>query len=292
MVVPSTEPFSRIFVSQRLRLHYVDWGNETALPLVLLHGGQDHCRSWDWVAERLRHDWHVIAPDLRGHGDSQWTDSAGYTMAGFIYDLAELIRQQSLTPVTIVAHSLGGAIASRYAGIFPDRIRKLVAVEASSPRMELLQAKTPLDRRLRDWIEKQRTFADRPPRYYRSIEDAFLRMRDANPRLSAEHALHLTKHGVRQNEDGTYTWKFDGAIRAMLPYDIGIDDVRLLWSRVTCPSLFVCGGESRMSDPDQGDRAVHLRDAEVVTIKGAGHWVHHDRLEDFVRVVLPFLVRP
>ena len=69
----SAGPTSRVYFSQRLRLHYVDWGNGGKPPLILLHGGQDHCRNWDWVAQRLRHEWHIIAPDLRGHGDSQWS---------------------------------------------------------------------------------------------------------------------------------------------------------------------------------------------------------------------------
>ena len=60
-------PEARFFVSQRLRLHYADWGNPAAPPLILLHGGRDHCRSWDWTAQALRNDWHIIAPDLRGH---------------------------------------------------------------------------------------------------------------------------------------------------------------------------------------------------------------------------------
>jgi pimeloyl-ACP methyl ester carboxylesterase len=66
-------PTSNTFISQRLRLHYVDWGNPDAPPLILQHGGRDHCRSWDWVAEELCKDWHVICPDLRGHGDSAWS---------------------------------------------------------------------------------------------------------------------------------------------------------------------------------------------------------------------------
>src|SRR5580692_10121089 len=65
-------PTSQSFISQRLRLNYVDWGNPDAPPLVLVHGGRDHCRNWDWVAEDLRRDYHVIAPDLRGHGGSTW----------------------------------------------------------------------------------------------------------------------------------------------------------------------------------------------------------------------------
>ncbi len=73
-------PVSRIYFSQRLRMHYVDWGNEQAPPLILLHGGRDHCRSWDWVAATLRSDFHVIAPDLRGHGNSEWSASGHYPM--------------------------------------------------------------------------------------------------------------------------------------------------------------------------------------------------------------------
>ena len=61
-------PTSHSYLSQRLRLHYVDWGNEDAPPMLLVHGGQDHCRNWDWVARDLRQDYHVLAPDLRGHG--------------------------------------------------------------------------------------------------------------------------------------------------------------------------------------------------------------------------------
>src|ERR1700758_5657853 len=74
----SSGPTSRIYFSQRLRLHYVDWGNPAAPPLILLHGGRDHCRNWDWVAAACRDDYHVIAPDLRGHGDSAWSASRHY----------------------------------------------------------------------------------------------------------------------------------------------------------------------------------------------------------------------
>src|SRR5205085_2757862 len=82
-------PTSRIYFSQRLRLHYVDWGNPTAPPLLLVHGGRDHCRNWDWVASALRRDWHVLAPDLRGHGDSQWPPDGNYSTAA---DALERVR--------------------------------------------------------------------------------------------------------------------------------------------------------------------------------------------------------
>ena len=131
-------PTSRHFISQRLRLHYVDWGNPDAPPLLLVHGGRDHCRNWDWVAQALRSDWHIICPDLRGHGDSQWSPDGNYSMSAYIYDLAQLIHQQSLAPVTIVAHSLGGNICLRYAGIYPEKVRKLVAIEGLGPSPKVI----------------------------------------------------------------------------------------------------------------------------------------------------------
>ena len=126
-------PTSRHYISQRLRLHYVDWGNPEAPPLLLVHGGRDHCRNWDWVAQALRRDWHIICPDLRGHGDSNWSPDGNYSMSAFIYDLDQLVHQQKLAPVTIVAHSLGGNISLRYTGIYPDKVRKLVAIEGLGP---------------------------------------------------------------------------------------------------------------------------------------------------------------
>ena len=126
-------PTSHSYISQRLRLHYFDWGNPDAPPLVLVHGGRDHARNWDWVAGRLRDRWHIITPDLRGHGDSQWSQDGNYGMTGYIYDLAQLVHQRGLAPVTLIGHSLGGNIATRYAGIYPDKVQSLVSIEGLGP---------------------------------------------------------------------------------------------------------------------------------------------------------------
>jgi len=284
-------PTSRIFYSQRLRLHYVDWGNAGAPPLLLVHGGRDHCRNWDWVARRLRKDWHVIAPDLRGHGDSEWSKSANYSMAGYVYDLAQLIHQLKLAPVTIVGHSLGGAITIRYAGIYPEHVKRLVAIEGlgRSPKSQADTATKSMAEKMREWIDSQRTAAGRLPRRYKSVEDAFARMQEQNKHLSAEQARHLTEHGVSQNEDGTFTWKFDNFVRVWLPYDMPQADIEALWRNVACPSLLVYGKESWASDPRTDGRIAHFKNAQVVSLARAGHWVHHDRLETFMTLVEPFL---
>ncbi len=283
-------PTSRIYFSQRLRLHYVDWGNVEAPPLLLVHGGRDHCRNWDWLAQELRRDWHIIAPDLRGHGDSQWSPDGSYTMAGYIYDLAQLIHQQRLAPVTIIAHSLGGNIALRYAGIYPKAVRKLVAIEGlgPSPKMQAERAKRTIAQRMQAWIDEQRALSGRMPRRYASLEDAFRRMEEENKHLSPEQARHLTQHGVNQNEDGTYSWKFDNYVRAFPPYDMTVNDQEQLWAAIACPTLLVYGKESWASNPEQDGRVKHFRQARVVSVDRAGHWVHHDRLDLFLAIVRDF----
>jgi len=286
-----TGPTSRIYFSQRLRLHYVDWGNPEAPPLLLLHGGRDHCRNWDWVAEALRGEWHVIAPDLRGHGDSAWSQAGNYTMASYVYDLAQLVHQQKLAPVTIVAHSLGGNISLRYAGIYPEQVRKLVAIEGlgPSPRRIAQHAGVDIAERMRNWVDEQRGLSGRLPRRYPSIEAALARMQAENAHLSPEQARHLTQHGVNQNEDGTYSWEFDNYVRVWQPYDMTNAEIELLWSRITCPTLLVYGAESWASNPAQDGRLRHFRNAEVVSVPGAGHWVHHDRLDVFLAELRRFL---
>jgi len=284
-------PTSHSFVSQRLKLRYVDWGNPGAPPLILLHGGRDHSRSWDWTAEALRTKWHVIAPDLRGHGDSEWSPDGDYGTLANLYDLAQLIHQQGLAPVTIVAHSFGGNIALRYAGTYPENVRKLVAIEGlgPSPRMLADRLAKPPGKRLRDWIEAKRASAGRTPRKYASIDEALQRMKEANAYLSDTQARHLTIHGVSQNEDGTYSWKFDPYMRIFPPFDMAQADIEQLWAAISCPTLLMYGEKSWASNPEQDGRARHFRNARVSLFQNAGHWLHHDQFDRFIGELRAFL---
>ena len=284
-------PTSHSYISQRLRLHYVDWGNPEAPPLVLVHGGRDHCRNWDWVAQDLRRDWHVIAPDLRGHGDSAFSPSGDYAMAAYVYDLAQLIHQQGLAPVRLVAHSLGGNIALRYAGVFPEAVERLVAIEGlgPSPAIEARRAQRGAAERIASWIDEERALAGRLPRRYASIEEALGRMQAENKHLSPAQARYLTVHGVSQNEDGSCSWKFDNYVRSIAPVDLTVDEMHQLWSRIACPTLLVYGRESWASNPAEDGRIGHFANARVVSFEGAGHWVHHDRLDAFLAEVRAFL---
>ncbi len=291
MPAPIPGPTSHAYFSMRLRLHYVDWGNPGKPPLLLVHGGRDHCRNWDWVAEALRDDWHVIAPDLRGHGDSEAMKGGLYGLSEYVYDIAQLVHQLELAPLAIVGHSLGGAISLRYAGIYPENVTKLVAIEGLGPSPQRIaeRAAVPPHERLARWIDDMRRLSGRVPRRYPTLEDALRRMQEENPHLSPEQARHLTVHGVNRNEDGTYSWKFDNYVRADRATGLDIEDTHALWNRIACPTLLIRGTESWASDPSVDGRARHFRNARVVNVEGAGHWVHHDRLDEFLRLLREFL---
>lgn len=284
-------PTSHSFISQRLKLHYADWGNDGAPPLLLVHGGRDHCRSWDWVAEKLADRYHVIAPDLRGHGDSAWAPDGNYEMGAFVYDLAQLIHQLDLAPVTIVAHSMGGNISLRYTGLYPENVRKLVAIEGLGPSPKVLakRAETPFAERFRKWIDDKRQAAGRQPRRYATLEDALARMAAENSYLTPEQARHLTIHGINRNEDGSWSWKFDNYLNVWPTVDLPQEDIQALWSAITCPTLLLYGADSWASNPEGDGRLEHFNTAKVIEFENAGHWLHHDQFDRFMSTLDEFL---
>jgi pimeloyl-ACP methyl ester carboxylesterase len=281
-------PTSHNFYSQRLELHYVDWGNPDKPLMILVHGGRDHCRNWDWVALELRKHYHVIAPDLRGHGDSDWAIGSGYSMIDYVVDLAQLVEALGNHPLTLIGHSLGGGIVLQYTGVFPKLVREVVSIEGLGPPPHMIRS-TPAHKRMANWVGEMQALARRKVREYPSIEAALARMREANPHLSVEQARHLTIHGVKRNENGTFSWKFDNYVHATSPYQFNLKDAEEIWARVECPTLLIRGDESWTGDWEKDGRTKVFRNARIVTVQKAGHWVHHDQLAESLGVIKSFL---
>jgi pimeloyl-ACP methyl ester carboxylesterase len=280
------QPESRFYWSQRLKLHYAVWGDEANPPLLLIHGNRDHARTWDAVAVKLKERFCVYAVDLRGHGDSAWAVGGQYSMPEFVLDVATLGAVLNRSPLTVVGHSLGGAVALNYAGIFPQHVSRVAAIEGLGPPA---REPTSGSQRMRKWIKDMQHFDTRKPRRYASLEDAVARMREENPHLTGEKARHLTIHGMRPNDDGTYSWKFDNYVRLHSPYEFNIAEAREIWNQIPCPVLLVRGSESWAADPEQDGKASAFHDYRNVLIRGAGHWVHHDQLDKFMQVLWRFL---
>jgi pimeloyl-ACP methyl ester carboxylesterase len=296
------EPVSHYYYSDRLKLQFWDWGQDRAAdgqplpPLLLVHGGLDHARNWDWVARSLREHFHVYAMDLRGHGNSAWAPGAMYSIPEHVLDIAtlvDLLTGEALGggPVHLIGHSLGGILTLLYAGLYPDRVRKVIAIEGLGlPASHRIHKPAP--ERLRHWIESVRKVEHREPRNYPNLNAAVMRMKEANPHLSDEVARHLTVHGTNWNANGSLSWKFDNYVHSLAPYGHGVDDQRAIYAGIACPVLLVWGRESWMPDPETEDRASAIRNRQLLKVDGAGHWVHHDRLEVFLAESKRFLLEP
>ncbi|HLJ90138.1 MAG TPA: alpha/beta hydrolase [Candidatus Angelobacter sp.] len=282
------EPISHFFYSDRLKLQFWDYGQNGKPSLVLVHGGLDHARNWDWVARSLRQHYHVYALDLRGHGNSAWAPGAMYSIPEHVLDLSALLDIVNDFPIRLVGHSLGGIIVLHYSGVYPDRVRKAVSIEGLGfPQNHRLHG--PPSQRMRNWIEAVRGLEKRTPKNYPNLETAMARMKEKNPRLSDEVAQHLTLHGTNWDSDGSLMWKFDNYLRAFAPYGHRIDDAAEVYGQITCPTLLFWGLESFAPVPDTDPRVLAMKNCRLIRVPKAGHWVHHDQLDLFLEETTSFL---
>lgn len=284
-------PVQRSYVSQRLALKYEDWGNADAPALVLLHGGRDQARSWDALAASLRTTWHVLAPHLRGHGDSAWSPDGDYEQGSYLCDFATFVQACVSGPVVILAHSLGANIALRYAAAYPERVKKLIAVEgmmATPQEMQLRHAPS-IAERLRQRVEDRQLASLRQPRTVATLDEAIAAMRAGNPRLSPALARHLATHNTRAAADGRLAWKFDPMIRRSKFNDMSPAEFEELLGAIDCSTLLVYGRQSGASIPSEDGRLGFFKQADVRVFEEAGHWVHHDQFDAFYACITEFL---
>jgi pimeloyl-ACP methyl ester carboxylesterase len=282
------EPVSHFFYSDRIKLQFWDWGNEGKPVVVLVHGSRDHARSWDWVARALRDDYHVYALDLRGHGNSAWAPGALYSIPEHILDLTVFADVINAYPIRIVSHSLGAITSMYYTGTFPEKVARLVTVEGAGVG-PLGSTPPPAPERMRKWIDRRRDLELHKQRTYPTLDDAVARMQEANPFLSAEVARHLTLHGTNWNAEGELIWKFDHYTRVIHPFGISLPEAQEILAQIECPTLLFWGRQSFARDPEVDPQAAAIRNKKIVKVDQAGHWLHHDQLDLFVRETKEFL---
>ena len=285
----------RFFRSGALRIHFRDWGNDAAPPIVIVHGLRDHSHSFDDLARGLLDRFHVLALDLRGHGDSETTPYYGF--GHFVLDLHNAVRALRLERPILIGHSMGGEVVATYCGAFPDVPACIVLIEGLGP------PPPDMDEEVRWTIEGfariDRALTGHPG--LKDLDAAYRRLRERNPRLPEGKAHELAVLGTRAREDGTLEWKFDAMLATMAvtgPFDLNY--VMALWRRITARTLIIHGqqsGEFWRSRPgaiylepdDLRRRLAAFRSKEFLEIAGAGHMVHFDRPRELLGAIRTFL---
>jgi pimeloyl-ACP methyl ester carboxylesterase len=277
------EPTQRYFESQRLRISYWDWGNEDAPPLVMVHGGKDHARAWDGIAEAFADTYHVVAMDLRGHGDSQWSVGGTYGLPDNALDVIRLIDEVG-KPARVLAHSYGGSVSLVAAGTFPEHFASLAVIEGTHSLNPADEAEMG-PRWLRQWGDRVRSFESSTPRVYPDLAAAEERVRGANPALPRDLSPHLTRWAARPVEGG-YIWKYDWWVNGRTSMEIRREELERFWAAVECPTLLLFARQSNSKQrPDAGK---HFRNARTAWIEDAGHWAHHEQPGAVIAELRPF----
>ena len=266
----------------RTTLRLWEWGDAARPPVVLVHGGWDHGRMFDGIAPEIAAlGFHVVALDLRGHGDSGRLGGSGACWLAWNLDLALLIGHLG-RPAGLVGHSMGGGQALSVAGAFPELVTWVVCIDGLGPSFEHT---APADHgaMVAQWLAGAEALRPAPPRTYASIEEMAARRRKVNVRLPEEWALHLALHGSRPWPGGGFVWKSDPAMRVGGPGPFGEGVLRAQHGLTQCPVLALTGSEPDQwsdltADAIAGRLAVMPR-ARHEVVPGAGHYVHIEQPE-------------
>ncbi|MBI2388521.1 MAG: alpha/beta hydrolase [Deltaproteobacteria bacterium] len=284
-------PTSRRVRGMGIELRVLEWPSgreeESRGDVVLLHGFMDAAWSWDLVAPALVHEgFRVIAPDLRGFGESDRVPAGGYYyFPDYIFDLAELVDALGLAKLALVGHSMGGNVATMYAGLYPDRIVKLALLEGLGPPSfghELI-----IERELA-WIEGVRRIHAKPEKAL-TYDEVVRRLSSNHPGVPDDVLRRRAEQLTRPLGDGTYGWAFDPLHRTRSPVAFSVDRWRAHARRVTAPVLCVGGGTTGFHPEDEQERVASFANVRTAEISDAGHMMHWTRPAEVARLLVEHL---
>ena len=273
------EPTDRFVTANGMRFHYLDWGDQSNPPMLLLHGFAQTCHAWDFIALSLSDRFRVIALDQRGHGDSDWAPNGDYSPETQQIDIHGVVEALDLNEFVMMGLSMGGVNSFTYVANHPERVRALVIVDAAPKN------KT-------DGTDNIRTFVQQEDELD-SIDDFVERVRKYNPRRAVEQIRGSIRHNLKQLPSGKWTWKYDKLLRSP-ERRIGRDPetVRRLWGYAESlkrPTLVVRGGASDVIAQDTAeDLRSRIPNCRLATVENAGHLVMGDNPVGFERAVTEF----
>jgi len=284
---------------RNLRYHVRVWGEPSPdkTPLVIVHGWMDVAASYQFVVDALSHDHYVIAPDWRGYGQTPSGGVDNFWFPDYLADLDFLLDHYApQTQVNLVGHSMGGNVAMLYAGVRPQRIRRLVNLEGFG-----MPATTPDEApgRYAHWMDdlKKLHRGEMALKAYDTVDGVARRLMKTNPRLGADKANWLAQHWARQDAQGKWAILGDPAHKVSHAQLYRLEEVQAIYARISMPVLMVEASSDSMGQWWKGkftlaehhERLQVVPQLEIVRVEDAGHMLHHDQPERLAELIERFL---
>jgi pimeloyl-ACP methyl ester carboxylesterase len=274
----------------RLRVHrFIDGAaTPSGLTLLLIHGYMDAGGTWDLVAPHLTRAGHtLLAPDLRGFGESDPVGAGGYYhFVDYVADIDALVRRTLSADARLgmVGHSMGGTVASLFAGSRPGRLERLALLEGLGPPS--MPAAVALDR-TRAWL-RNLEHLDRVARPLESMDEAVRRLTANHPRVARDVLSTRAKWLTRFDDEGRLVWAYDPLHRSTSPLPFQIEIFESFLAKIECPTLVVGGGPEGFHPEDEAERIAKIPDARTAELPSAGHMMHWTKPDDLGRLLVDF----
>jgi esterase len=263
----------RFIVVNGLRLHYLDWGSEKKPPFIMLHGISRVAHQFDHIAPSFAANYHVIAIDMRGHGDSAWSPEGAYVVEDYVKDLEAFVAKLDLRGLTLLGNSTGGRVVQVYAGLHPDRVARLIVEDVGPERTNDIASafSRQVQNEVNGWASEDELVA-------------FLKKSNAKtPDAILRSYAHFAS---KQRDDGRIVWKRDPDLaKGFVPTE--------LWrfvSQIKCPTIYILGGASRIVPPETQQKLKEtLPDIQIVVMPGLGHYPDQEATSEFMGIAQAFL---
>jgi esterase len=272
-VAQPVQPADKYLTVNGLRIHYLDWGNPDKPPFVMVHGIARIAHTFDHIAPKFRDQYHVIAYDMRGHGDSAWDPAANYLVEDHVKDLEALVQQLGLKRLTLLGNSTGGRVVQVYAGLHPENVAALIVEDVGPERPKTIAnnfART-VEREANGWASEEELLAS-------LVKD--------NSGISADQLRTYVKFGSKRAPNGRVVWKRDPNLAK------GFIETEL-WRfvrNIKSPTIYIIGGRSTIVPVEaQEQLKMTIPGVEVVTMPGLGHYPDQEDPEGFMKIATTFL---
>jgi len=266
-------PQDQFITVNGLRMHYLDWGNPAGQPFVMFHGIARTAHSFDHIAPAFAGDYHVLAVDLQGHGDSAWRPDGAYLVEDHVRTIEGLVEHLELRDIVLLGNSTGGRVAQAYAGLHPELVTTLIVEDVGPERPAEIAAG--FARRVQEEANG-----------WASEDELVASLVAGAPGIAEALQRNHAHFGTKRREDGRLVWKRDpDLVKGFI--------VTELWQyveRITCPTLYVLGGASAIVPVQAQERLKQtLHQCEIVVMPGLGHYPHLEAPEEYVAIVRGFL---